>query len=190
MDTTSHTSYSADALAEPVQAHFWNRHPIISGALGGLLWGVLMRLWMRFVSTDPEFTWSGTGFILGAALIAGLGLGSAYALSRKTRAGWWRLFGLSVILLGGGAGIIMIPGVILGGLAFARRNWPKAVRVSLWVVASGGTIALIGLSSDDTFGPIKTTASMAIFAVLHTIEMAAIGIAFQETRLSPLSPRR
>lgn len=176
MDTTPLTSYSPDGLAEPQQAHFWNRHPIVSGALGGFLWGVLMRLWMRFISTDPEFTWSGTGFILGAALIAGLGLGAAYAFSRKTKAGWWRLFGLPVILLGGGAGIIMIPGVIVGGLAFARRNWPKAVRIALGVVAIGGTIALLGLS--DTFGPIKATAAMASFAVLHLIEMAATGIAF------------
>lgn len=178
MDTTSFTSYSADAVADRPPAHFWDRHPIISGALGGLLWGILMRLWMRFISTDPEFSWSGTGFILGAAFLAGLGLGTAYALSRKGRRGWWRLFGLPVILLGGGAGSIMLPGVILGGLAFGRRNWPKAVRIALGTVAIGGTLALIGLTSEDGFGPIKMGVALFVFALLHSIEMAAMGIAF------------
>jgi hypothetical protein len=147
-----------------------------------------MRLWMRFVSTDPEFTWSGTGFILGAALLAGLGLGTAYAFSRKARRGWWRLFGLPVILLGGGAGAIMLPGLLLGGLAFGCRNWPKTVRIALAFVAIGGTIALIGLTSEDGFGPIKITVALVSFAVLHTVEMAATGIAFSSKRRSPLPP--
>lgn len=137
---------------------------------------------MRFISTDPEFTWSGTGFILGAAFLAGLGLGTAYALKRRGRRGWWRLLGLPMILLGGGAGAIMLPGVILGGLAFGRRNWPKPVRIALWTVAIGGTLALIGLTSEDGFGPIKTLVALGSFAILHTIEMAAASIVFGSAR--------
>ena len=187
MDTTSSTSYSgtsnsADIVAETRAPTFWGRHPIISGAIGGLLWGVLMRLWMRFISTDPEFTWSGTGFILAAALLAGLGLGTAYALSRSGHRGWWRLFALPLILLGAGAGSIMLPGTIIGGLAFGRRTWPRVVRVILATVAIGGTLALIWLTSEDGFGPIKTATALASFAVLHTIEMAAASLAFRSPR--------
>ena len=182
MGTTSYTSSSVDAVAEGRQAQFWQRHPVISGALGGLVWGVLMRLWMRFISTDPEFSWSGTGFILTAAFLAGLGLGTAYAFSRKARRGWWRLFGIPLILLGGGAGSIMLPGVLLGGIAFGRKSWPKAVRIALWTIAIGGTIALIGFTSEDGFGPVKTIVAMAIFGVFHTIEMAAAGIVFGPSR--------
>ena len=137
---------------------------------------------MRFVSTDPEFTWSGTGFILGAALLAGLGLGTAYAWSRKGHRGWWRLFGFPLILLGAGAGSIMLPGMIVGGLAFGRRKWPKAVRIALATVAIGGTLALIGLTGEDGFGPIKTVAALGSFAILHTIEMAAASIVFGSNR--------
>ena len=36
------------------------RHPIVGGALLGLTWGVVIRIWMRFISTDPEFTWEQT----------------------------------------------------------------------------------------------------------------------------------
>ena len=187
MDTTASTSYSgtsypADIVAETRASTFWGRHPIISGAIGGLLWGVLMRLWMRFISTDPEFTWSGTGFILAAALLAGLGLGTAYALSRRGHRGWWRLFALPLILLGAGAGSIMLPGTIIGGLAFGHRNWPRVVRIALATVAIGGTLALIGLTSEDGFGPIKTGIALTSFAVLYTIEMAAASIAFRSPR--------
>ena len=182
MDTTSIPSYTSDIVAGTRKSFFWGRHPIISGAIGGLLWGALMRLWMRFISTDPEFTWSGTGFILAAAFLAGLGLGTAYALSRRGHRGWWRLFALPLILLGAGAGSIMLPGTVIGGLAFGRRNWPKAVRVILATVAIVGTLALIGLTSEDGFGPIKTSIALASFAVLHTIEMAAASIAFRSPR--------
>ena len=33
---------------------------LVGGLVGGLLWGALARVWMRFISTDPEFTWDGT----------------------------------------------------------------------------------------------------------------------------------
>ena len=187
MDTTaitsnSGTSYSGDIVGGTQKRSFWTRHPIISGAIGGLLWGISMRLWMRFVSTDPEFTWSGTGFILAAALLAGLGLGTAYALGRRGHRGWWRLFAAPLILLGAGAGSIMLPGTIIGGLAFGRRRWPRVVRVTLATVAIGGTLVLLWLTSEDGFGPIKTATAVASFAVLHTIEMAAAGIAFRSPR--------
>jgi hypothetical protein len=181
METASFIPNRADT---PERRHhrFWRRHPIISGALGGLVWGALMRLWMRFISTDPEFSWSGTGFILGAALLAGLGLGTAFFFSRRSTAGWWRLLGLPVILLGMGAGMLMLPGVILGGLAFGRRDWPKAIRLVLGVIAIGGTVALIGLTGEDDFGLVKTVAALVLFAAFHTIEMAATSIAFAPAR--------
>ena len=59
-------------------------------ALGGG-WGVAARIWMRLITTDPEFTWSGTGFILGATGIGGLALGLMYGVRRAGRSRWWRL---------------------------------------------------------------------------------------------------
>ena len=178
MTPESDISQPAGSITEGKQDAFWVRHPIISGAIGGLLWGGLMRLWMRFISTDPEFSLSGTGFILVAALLAGLGLGAAYSFSLKTTRPWWRLLGLPVILLGSGAGSLMLPGVVLGGLAFGRRDWPKAVRVALGTVAIGGTIAVLGLGNEGDLGPIRTTIAILAFAVFHAIEMAATGIVF------------
>jgi len=181
MESTSITSYSTTSSAEREATHLWNRHPILVGGFAGLTWGIAMRLWMRFISTDPEFSWSGTGFIIGAALIVGLSLGAASAARRRTRGGWWRLLGLPVIFLGAGAGVIMLPGTLLGGLAFGRRHWPRPVRLVLGILALGGTAVLV-FASSDFVGPIKTTVALAAFIVLHTIEMAALGIVFATPR--------
>ena len=42
------------------------------------MWGICARVWMRFIATDPEFTWAGTLFIVIGFGIAGLGQSGAY----------------------------------------------------------------------------------------------------------------
>jgi len=68
----------------------------------GLAWGTTIRLWMRFISTDPEFTWSGTGYILGATTVAGLLLGLGWTRRIKAKGNLWRLTGLSMVPRGEG----------------------------------------------------------------------------------------
>ena len=112
-------------------------HPVVRGALLGLSWGIAMRIWMRFISTSPEFTWSGTGYILGATTLAGMLLGLGWARRAKAKGNWWRLTGLSMLPLGVAAGGVMIPSVFLGALALGRKNWHKAVRGVLLGIAVG-----------------------------------------------------
>jgi hypothetical protein len=47
-----------------------------------------MRGWMRFISTNPDFPWVGTGFVLGASTIVGTMLGLAF-LRRESGGGGW-----------------------------------------------------------------------------------------------------
>ncbi|HEY6628612.1 MAG TPA: hypothetical protein VI193_06505, partial [Acidimicrobiia bacterium] len=84
-------------------------HPVVKGALLGLSWGIAMRVWMRFITTNPEFTWTGTGYILGATTLAGMLLGLGWARRAKAKGNWWRLTGLSMLPLGVAAGGVMIP---------------------------------------------------------------------------------
>ena len=42
---------------------------VVAALTGGLALGVISRLWMRWISTDPEFSWSGTIFIVIAFMI-------------------------------------------------------------------------------------------------------------------------
>ena len=39
---------------------------LMVGAVGGAAFGAAFRVWMRFVSDDPAFSWSGTLIIIGA----------------------------------------------------------------------------------------------------------------------------
>ena len=44
-----------------------------AGLALGAGWGVLARVWLRMISTNPEFSWSGTLLIIGFSALAGLG---------------------------------------------------------------------------------------------------------------------
>ena len=42
---------------------------IFIGVLSGFIFGVVARLWMRWISTEPEFTWSGSIFIVSGFVV-------------------------------------------------------------------------------------------------------------------------
>ncbi len=117
------------------------RRPLAAGLMIGLAWGVAMRAWMRFISPDPEFTWSGTLFILGAGAIVGALLGLARRRRRDGGLGWWRMSALSLGLLGAG-GAVMWPSVVLGGIGFGRPG-PRWMRVGLLVAAAGAQVPVM-----------------------------------------------
>ena len=53
-----------------------------SAALGfaaGVVWGATARVFMRLLTTSPEFSWSGTLFILGVGAVAGACIGVVHA---------------------------------------------------------------------------------------------------------------
>jgi hypothetical protein len=108
----------------------------LAGAAAGLGWGVTARAWMRLISTEPGFTWSGTGYILGACAVIGLLLGAAEAGRRRGALRWWRATAASALLLGVGAGTIVLPTALLGGLAAGRRRWHPGIRAALGLAAA------------------------------------------------------
>ena len=104
----------------------------------GAAWGVLARVWMRLISTDPEFSWSGTLFIVGLAALLGAGVGLVDAALRAGRSRWWRLAVLPGLLLLLGPGILLAPSFLVGGLAWRpHRTWLR-VRGA---VVRGGSVA-------------------------------------------------
>ena len=55
------------------------------GFLVGVAWGVVARVWMRLISTSPEFSWAGTLGIFAATGICGLALGVIHAARRRAQ---------------------------------------------------------------------------------------------------------
>jgi len=93
----------------------------------GLMWGTAARVWMRLISTDPEFSWSGTGMILGSTAVCGAALGFLYGARRAGRSRWWRLLGLCWLLVFAGPGMVFLPAFLLGGLLHLRQIWWKVI---------------------------------------------------------------
>lgn len=154
---------------------------VVAGALLGLAWGVLARVWMRLISTVPEFSWGGTAFILVSPTIIGLLAGLALVARRRgwRAAGVARGFGAaSMLLVGVGAGALMVPSLLFGSLAAARTDWPRWLRAVLGVLALGPAVFLL----IDTSG---LSPSQTVIMVAGYLALAGTLILFLRISLTP-----
>jgi hypothetical protein len=151
----------------------------LAGAVLGLGWGVAARAWMRLIATDPEFSCSGTGYILGACTVVGLLLGAAEASRRRGAMGWWRATGASALLLGVGAGMIVLPTALLGGLAAGRRRWHPAIRAVLALVAAVPAV-LVARDVWSTAPPLRGGLGVAAWTALAVTLVLAFSVPFRE----------
>lgn len=120
------------------------------GALAGLGWGAVARLFMRLLTDDPQFSWSGTLFILGLATAAGACVGMVLGARASGRSGWWRLAALPALALFAGPGSLLAPAV-LGMAAVLRGRTVVRVLGTLLV-----TVPPVVLASDPAVSPTPT----------------------------------
>lgn len=158
----------------------------LAGAGLGLTWAVYARAWMRYVSIDPAFTWSGTGFILGAGVVAGACLGVVEAARRSGRTPWWRVVGIGGIGLGGGAGSLLVPVVLLAGWGLARRG-PRWASVAAVLLPAAALVALV-VSEPVPHDPVPHDPVLSVLGLLVMVGLEAAGVSVlfrvQATRLA------
>ncbi len=154
------------------------------GVFGGFTLGVAARAWMRLISDDPEFTWAGTLFIIGGFTIFGT-LQSIVAVARgRVRRRWAltivRVLGIVAMMpLFVAAGAIMFPTVMGAGLARARSDWPRWVRV-LCVVVALAPIALVASQLVGDFGwSLHSLAGLLMLLVVYGIIVWATRFTFE-----------
>ena len=128
---------------------------------------------MRLITFDPEFTWSGTLFIVGATTLAGAMAGLAYHRWRLSRGQWWRLLGLFFLPLGMAAGAVMVPTFVLGGIALGRKLWHPRARILLAVLAVGFQVFFL---MNETFPYGRTLWAVPIYVGFLAIETWAFSI--------------
>ncbi|HEX9977572.1 MAG TPA: hypothetical protein VGB41_02990, partial [Acidimicrobiia bacterium] len=125
----------------------------VGGGLGAS-WGTAARLWMRLIAERPEFSWGGTIFIVAAPTIVGLAIGLGVAARRNG----WRprgqaaagiLAGISVVVLGVGAGGLTLPTIVFGGVAIFRPRISLPARL-LVVAGVLGVVLLAGAVAGPT----------------------------------------
>lgn len=131
------------------------------GLAAGLVWGAAARGWMRYVSEDPEFSWSGTLAILGLSMLAGLTLGSVEWLRRKGCRGWRRLAALPALLMFASPGMLMAPSALFGALALSGRGG-RWVRLPAVALAAGPAAPFL---LEEGF-PHSTAVSLGWYALL------------------------
>lgn len=137
--------------------HRYPRLLIPLGFFGGLLLGVIARLWMRWISTTPEFSWGGTlGIVIGFGIFGAVQAGvTIYVKNRhgKLRTNLIRILGVVFSLqLFVAAGAIMFPTVLTGALSAWRREFPSAIRLSLAGISVAVAALIIKSEIVDDFG--------------------------------------
>lgn len=114
----------------------------------GVAIGVVARWWMRLITDEPEFSWSGTIFIVGAFTVAGTGHGLAWAARRADLRRRWttpaRIVAAVLTLpIFVGAGAMMMPTVLCASLARHRSDWRRAVRVVVSLLALPAPVLVV-----------------------------------------------
>ena len=145
---------------------------IVGGVSAGLALGCFGRLFMRLLSDDPEFTWSGTLMIVGIFTVFGLMQGVAAAVRARLRNKWVTLpvrvvSGVSMALLAAGPGALMVPFTWCGALALWRVEWRRWARTGLASVAVVNFVAVSALSIRPIgWGP-ESAAGIVVFLAVY-----------------------
>ena len=151
---------------------------VVAGMIGALALGVVARLWMRLISVNPEFTWSGTIGIVTGFAIFGL-TQSLSALSHRRRWRPWparltRFFGfVGMMPLFIAAGGQMMPTVVFGGLGSWRVRQPRAAQIVCLVVAAL-PVVFIGRGIIEDFGwSFRSLAGISGLVAIYSIIVGA-----------------
>jgi len=166
------------APTTPLTAPSTPRHPLATlaaGLFGGALLGIAARAWMRLISEDPEFTWSGTMFIVIGFTVFGFAQAVVAVVRQRARRRWSvvaarTLGAVAMLPLFFAAGAIMLPTVVGGGMARWRADWRRPLRIVLFLFA----LAPVGYVGSDLVGTFGWSAQavagfLAMLAVYGTI---------------------
>ncbi|MBK5333850.1 MAG: hypothetical protein JJD93_17875 [Ilumatobacteraceae bacterium] len=177
----------ADKLNIPTQeAPSKGARPVLmlaAGLFGGLTLGIMARAWMRLISDDPQFTWNGTIFIVGGFTVFGFTQSVVAVARRRPRRRWTltivRVFGtIGMLPLFVGAGALMLPTVVAGGLAKARIGWNNIAR---WIGLAVATlpVVIVGSQLVGKFGwSLHAAAGFAGMVALYSTIVSATRFTF------------
>lgn len=150
---------------------------VVACAVAGAALGAVARGWMRLLSDDPEFSWSGTIAIVVVFTVAGAGHGLA-ARARRARRRRWSTLGRvvgGVLTLGlfVAAGGVMLPTVAGGSLAVWRRDWPRWTRALPAAVALPVPVSIAWQAADGGLSG-RRLLGLVLFAATYTVIIRAL----------------
>ena len=160
----------------------------------GLSWGIAARVWMRLISTEPEFSWTGTVMILALTGLTGLVLGLLYGVRRTGRSRWWRVLAVLCLPMFASPGMLFFPAFLLGGLLYLPHLWTRLLglvgialsQVGLWVTTREDPINPWVLHSGFLILSLTLAAGAA---ELYRPRSGEAAVAHEELAVDPLTAR-
>lgn len=155
---------------------------LLASFLAGAGLGIVARIWMRFITTDAEFTTEGTLIIVVGFGVMFLGQAGVY-LGRRSGVrplGFVVLRVLAIVTLvplATGAGAFAIPIIVFAPLAISRTGWNRWLRLLLGVLAlvPAGFVAFT-LFSD--LSATRATIGVVWFALIYASLVWAVCFSF------------
>lgn len=147
-------------------SHLPSWFAVLSGAGCGLLWGIVARIWMRLISTNPEFSIEGTAYILIVATLFGASTGLAFSARQRAWRGWRQYVPRSLVVIfflsfGVAGGIPLMLTMLIFTLGITQSPI-----IGLWVVT--GLTLLVRMATDINI-PQWLADSLLISAVGFTV---------------------
>lgn len=151
---------------------------LLTAAFGGLALGLIARIWMRWISTEPDFSWSGTISILASfGVFVTAQAGAAVVRRRNVHAGSLALARVvsAVLTMGlfAGAGLVMLPTVFFGSLALWRPAAPRALRIVFALLALPAVALVVSEIASDFGWTVATMAKALLFIAIYLAVIAA-----------------
>lgn len=154
------------------------------GFLGGITVGVLARVWMRWISTDPEFSWSGSIFIVMSFTIFFTAQSIVAIFRRRVRSRrattLVRVLGVLLSLpLFSAAGALMLPTVAIASIVIWTEGLSRLGgkgRIARVVLLALSLAIPINISRDiiSDFGwTIPTLGRILLFATVYGLVIIA-----------------
>ena len=155
---------------------------LLASFFTGAALGTVARLWMRFITTDPEFSWVGTLLIIVGFGVVFLGQAGVY-LGRRSgvrMSGFVALRVLAVVTLvplAGAGGAFAFPVVVFAPLAIVRAGWSRWLRLLLGALALlDGVFVASTLFSE--LSVIRATIGVVWFVVIYGVLVWAVTFSF------------
>ena len=165
--------FAASIAAKPAP-----RLAVPAGLLAGIAIGVLARVWMRWISKKPEFSWTGSIFIVVAFAL----FGTVQAAAWSARSARWSRRRLTVVRslsfvlslgLFGAAGAIMFPTVAAASLALWRTEWRRWIRGLLAIAAMPVVVIVVRDIGSDKGWNLETAGRVSLYLMIYAAIIVA-----------------
>lgn len=153
---------------------------LLIGTVGGFVLGVAMRSFMRLISDEAEFSWSGTVFVVMVFVIFGAtqGLvagGRRAGLRRRWLTPLRLLGGFGMLLTMGAAGAIMAPTTLGAGVARHRSDWPRWARALGAVLAAANVTVVSVTTLSGQAGQVSSWLGVLLMVGCYSVVVLAVG---------------